>query len=159
MRVSIGHTIILVKSRQNGMVIEMGYCMNIGESNITIKKEKFEMVVKAIQDLHGKETCEDTCRGKITNTHFSWVDDDFYKYTDIKEIFEAWRWSPVLNEVGDIKSLSFTGEKYGDEDTLFKAIAPFVEDGSFISACGEDGDIWAWGFDGGWMGMKKPTWK
>lgn len=44
--------------------------------------------------------------------------------------------------------MDFTGEKYGDDTLLFKAIAPFVLKHSFIVMVGEDGAKWSWDFDG-----------
>ena len=46
------------------------------------------------------------------------------------------------NPKGEIVNLEFDGEKSGDEDILFRAIAPFVESGSFIEMRGEDGCQW-----------------
>jgi hypothetical protein len=34
------------------------------------------------------------------------------------------------------------GTKLGWEDALFAALAPFAEEGSFVSVVGEDGRIW-----------------
>ena len=43
--------------------------------------------------------------------------------------------------------LYFSGEKYsGNEMDILGAIAPFVEDGSYIEMFGEDGEIWRWVF-------------
>jgi hypothetical protein len=47
--------------------------------------------------------------------------------------------------------LRFTGQKLGDDNILFAALAPYVEADSYITMVGEseDGDeFWRWVFDG-----------
>ena len=44
--------------------------------------------------------------------------------------------------------MEFIGEKYGDEEIFFAALAPFVEKDSYISFEGEDGCKWTWCFNG-----------
>jgi len=52
-----------------------------------------------------------------------------------------------LDDEGEIIELYFNGDKLAcDEDIMFQAIAPYVEDGSFIEMVGEDGDCWRWIF-------------
>ena len=41
---------------------------------------------------------------------------------------------------------TFVGENYGDDKLLFDAIAPYVENDSYIQMHGEDGDLWRWIF-------------
>ena len=55
-----------------------------------------------------------------------------------------------LDDEGNIIDLNFNGDKLAyDEDTMFQAIAPYVEDGNFIEMVGEDGDRWRWVFKDG----------
>jgi hypothetical protein len=108
----------------------------------------FGNVVTAIQSLRGKETC---------GTHFSWVDKNFHKLTDVKAIIRAWRWEPKFDENGNICGINFDGEKYGDDGILFNAIAPYVEAGSYIEMVGEDGAKWRWIFDGETCEEKQAT--
>ena len=57
---------------------------------------------------------------------------------------------PKLDNDGNIVEIDFEGERLGhDEDVMFNAIAPYVEDGSFIEMVGEDGDRWRWVFKNG----------
>ena len=72
----------------------------------------------------------------------------FFLAKTLMEAMAAWRWEIEENESGDVISLNYTGEKLGDEQYLFGAIAPYVEKGSFIDMQGEDGAIWRWAFDG-----------
>jgi len=57
-------------------------------------------------------------------------------------------WEATNAEAGDIDHLGFGGDRYGDEDSIFEAIAPFVESGSTIEAEAE-GDPFRWRFTNG----------
>ena len=60
-----------------------------------------------------------------------------------------WRYDITTDiATGDIFGIEFRGEKSGDEEYLFGAIAPFVVPDSYIQFRGEDGAIWRWIFDG-----------
>lgn len=108
------------------------------ESNVKIKKENFDFVVNAIKNLHGQETC---------GNYFSWVEIDFHKHNDIASIFEAWRWGACFSIDGDIEDLIFDGEKIGDENLLFSAIAAYVKPNSWIEFSGDESK-WRYEFDG-----------
>ena len=59
-----------------------------------------------------------------------------------------------ISENGNIFELNFAGEKLGDDEILFQAIAPFVKKDSYIEMQGECGLIWRWSFDGKTMKEK-----
>ena len=65
----------------------------------------------------------------------------------IIEVFETWGWQVEVDGQGNIVSLQFNGVP-GDLMILFRAIAPFVEPGSFIQLMGEKGEMFEWRFDG-----------
>lgn len=48
----------------------------------------------------------------------------------------------------DITSILFIGESRGGEKEYFKALAPYVEPGSYIQMAGEDFSQWRWVFNG-----------
>lgn len=129
----------------------VGYCIDQIDDDFFIPSDKFDDVLKAIRSLNGQQTCESYVNGVHTPTHFSWVDYDFWKKDSLDETLRAWRWTPevVVGGNKDIVGLQFDGEKLGDEDILFTAIAPFVEDGSSITVQGEDGFVWSWVFENG----------
>ncbi|MHB1611988.1 MAG: hypothetical protein ACYCOU_19240 [Sulfobacillus sp.] len=82
-------------------------------------------------------------------TSFKWVDSNFAQASTVAEILEAWRWEGEFDPItGDLTDIHFIGEKLGDEEILFQALAPFVDKESFIEMEGEDGDLWRWTFDG-----------
>jgi hypothetical protein len=105
----------------------MGYKMDQDDTEFFISKDKFNKVIDAIHNL------------KLKNKSFQWVSDSFYKIKNIKEIFDS---------SGSINNITFIGEKLGDDDVLFDAIAPYVRAGSYITMRGEDGAIWRWSFKG-----------
>jgi len=122
----------------------MGYCMHLEATQFHLPKKHFKAALKAIQGLAGKETIRDG-----GGRHFSWVDSaEFINATTLEAALEAWRWHPELDEKGDIVDLQFEGEKSGDDEILFGAIAPFVKEGSYIQMMGEDGHRWRWKFNG-----------
>lgn len=66
----------------------------------------------------------------------------------LADVLTEWRWSPTIDEEGNIQGLEFLGEKLGEENLLFNLLAPYVEAGSFIEVVGEDSKVWRWRFDG-----------
>lgn len=120
----------------------MGYCIRQVGGKFSVKAGNFPAALSAIQSLHGKETVKDS-HGR----HFSWVNDKFYEVGDFVGMMQEWRYRLKL-EGGDAVGIEFTGEKLGDDEVLFGAIAPFVESGSYLEFLGEDGDRWRWVFDG-----------
>jgi hypothetical protein len=58
-----------------------------------------------------------------------------------------WRWDVCEDENGNVNKIDFTGDKLGDDKILFDAIAPFVDEGSFIKIIGENNFVWTWFFN------------
>ena len=54
-----------------------------------------------------------------------------------------------LDPDGNITELKFKGEKLGDDLEMFRSIAPYVQDCSYIWMMGEDGSQWRWVFQSG----------
>lgn len=129
----------------------MGYCIKMTNSNFAIKKENFEKALKNLKDIFTPEnmTCYDSIGGK-RYFHFRWVNTEtVLESEELGEALEEIRYTPEYNENGDICDVEFTGEKYGDEEIFFKALAPYIESGSYLCFEGEDGDIWKWVFEDG----------
>ena len=122
----------------------MGYCMDMTESHFYIHFDKKAAALAAIKSLKGKETIRDS-----SGAHFSWVDPKVVEQArTLEEALAEWSYEATVDEAGSITDLDFTGEKSGDEDHLFKAIAPFVRGTSYLSFRGEDGAHWRWYFNG-----------
>jgi len=124
----------------------MGYGMNLMESTATILVANQSKALEAIKTLAGKETIS----GYGGSPHFSWVTTkEFLKARHIEDALRAWRWDGYFDDDGNLLIVYFLGEKYGDDNILFEAIAPFVEDGGYIQMQGEDGCVWRWLFKDG----------
>lgn len=129
----------------------MGYYIEMTDSNFIIKKSNFE---KALKNLKGvfipkNMTCHDYVNGK-KYPHFMWVNTrTVLDSTTLEEAMTGIRYIPIYNVNGDICNVEFTGEKYGDENIFFSAIAPCVKDGSYLLFEGEDGSKWTWNFNNG----------
>ena len=106
----------------------MGYYINHLGGKFQLKKEHFAAALEAIQVIVYRR-----------------------QFETIHEAFEYFDWNPLNDQWGNINSLGFTGEKAGDEDRLFAAIAPFVEHGSYIECSGSDDALWQWRFVNGTM--------
>lgn len=131
----------------------MGYCMNLREESFKIKKKNVAPCLKALKEL-ANQTLKGTgftiINGKKTKQQFAWVSTEtFANAKTLKESLEEWRWDIEMKEDGSVDGISFSGEKIGDENHLFEAIAPYVESGSYIEMSGEDGLIWRWKFEKG----------
>ena len=112
----------------------MGYCMSQNESKFHIKAADKDFALGAIKALCAMGS-------------FDWVDTVVVKNSrNLTVAMNEWRWDVEEDEVGNIVAIAFSGEKAGDDLTLFKAIAPFVESGSYIGMLGEDGAQWRWIF-------------
>lgn len=139
--------VILLK----GDNILMGYCIEMTESKFAIKKENFDKALQALKAVFIPENM--TCYNYIgdkQNPHFSWVNTKpVLESTKIGSALEEIRYIPTYNDNGDICDVEFTGEKSGDEKVFFKALAPYVESGSYLCFKGEDENTWKWIFDNG----------
>jgi hypothetical protein len=66
----------------------------------------------------------------------------------LAEVMDCWDWIPKFDQSGSVSSIRFYGEKIGQDFSMFEAIAPYVERGSYIQMIGEDFAIWRWYFNG-----------
>jgi hypothetical protein len=143
----------------------MGYYMDQRGSEFRIKRENFAAALAVLVELAGDQHKEQmggwSCSqgGKCVEKHYAWVNMDKLKNAkSIEEAMSAWRWQVDIEEgSGDIEYIMFNGEKLGDDTIMLEAIAPFVEDDSYIEMSGEEGAIWRWTFDNGKFDEKGGT--
>lgn len=127
------------RERERGM----GYNVVQEDTSFRVSVAKQLAALAAVKDLARKGT-------------YRWVDNDEYFHArDLLQALEAWLWYATIDVHGNVTGLVFQGEKMGDEDILFAAIAPFVEPGSFIQMLGEEGERWRYCFDGQAMRQKQ----
>lgn len=131
----------------------MGYYMDIIDRNFIIKKENFDKALFALKKVFIAENM--SCRtynknDRIIEAHFSWVStENVLKSKKLEKALQEIRYNPIYDENGDICNVEFTGEKYGDEEIFFKALAPYVETNSYLEFLGEDESRWKWEFTNG----------
>lgn len=164
----------------------MGYYIYQESALIVIKKENFAACYEALCKLNDRDDLKrgGGWGGDISSSHprpeglsyhparwFSWMDADYpltcsnflqilqqlgFQYdiaTEGNQIHEV----ALPNwDAGDLCNVSWNGEKMGQEDLFFEAIAPWIEDDSFIEWRGEDNEMWRWLFKDGTMVIQKP---
>ena len=122
----------------------MGYCMLQDKNDFTMKAENFDKALEAIKKL---ATQTDKMR---FGGSFAGVDtDEFLNAKTLKEALDAWGIGIEQdgdNEEADINYIHCHSEKLGQEAVVLEAIAPYVENDSYIEMHGEDGSIWRWIF-------------
>lgn len=129
----------------------MGYCIEMIDSKFEIKKENFEKALENLKSVFILEnmTSYDYICGK-KQPHFMWVNTKVVlESKTLEEALEEIRYTPEYDSNGDICNVEFIGEKYGDEKIFFNALAPYVEDESYIAFEGEDEVEWKWIFNDG----------
>jgi hypothetical protein len=127
----------------------MGYYVDQQDTHFHIAADKKAGALEAIVQLMSKAH---TKGGGMSNgtCHFSWVDTDaVIRAETLEEALLAWRWEAHLDNDGNIIYVSFQGEKLGDDDSLWSAIAPYVDNDSYIEMSGEDNYHWKWVFRNG----------
>lgn len=131
----------------------MGYYVDMNV-NVTIPADKADACLAAISALHSQVdelgSGGSWSNGKKIHSSFSWVDDiPEGGWEDLKQAFEAWRYHTYRHDNGDWSVGEFRGQKWGDDELLFKAIAPYVAEGSSVVCYGEDNNTWRYLFEGG----------
>lgn len=119
----------------------MGYYMNQIYSDFQMKAEYKTKALEAIKKIVSSVPGFDK--------HFLWIDNNVIKKCEtFEDAMDEWRWETIKDNENNIIGVSFSGEKLGDDLTLFETIAPFVKKGSFIQMIGEEDNIWRWTFNG-----------
>ena len=113
----------------------MGYCMELVDWDFEIKADKKESAFKAVKKLIAKLN-----RRKYYSP--------YQIKSDLFDTVVGLDWELQEDDKGNINAAVFLGEKLGDDDMLFAALAPFVTKGSYIQMSGGDGGCWRWIFDG-----------
>lgn len=142
----------------------MGYYVETIGCEFLLKKENFQKAYQAMCELNnhddlkrgGKFPSEENWEGKYNpNKWFSWMPYNYPETTmTMEEILNLLGFENLsYNDNGDLVYLSYYS-KIGDEEEFFRAIAPLIEDGSYIDWRGEDGEYLRWYFSDGQMTFK-----
>lgn len=125
----------------------MGYYVQLRDSKFFIAKKDFPRCMEALVALASKpELMGGLCSGNGVTTRHAWVNMDYVNKKTLSDMIDCWRWNVYAEESGDIINIEFHGQKLGDDEALFRALAPFVKVGSYIDMEGEDGALWRWAF-------------
>lgn len=125
----------------------MGYYMNQEDSVFFIAKKDFINTLDAIKLLMTKVKELGSSVSSTGEIWFAFVITKLVSEAQsLSEALEGWRYHTETDKDGNIHSIYFTGEKLGQDQLLFDAIAPFVKEGSYISMIGESGCKWKWIF-------------
>jgi len=143
----------------------MGYFVDYSINELRIKKKNIPAALAAINQMHTDEELLNYARGGTFGKSvddkpikerkwYSWVDNPKGdKFETITEAIEAWglvdEMHPCeIDSNGDFILDGYYSNKLGQQELLFKRIAPFTED-ILIECRGEDGSLWAWQIDSG----------
>ena len=143
----------------------MGYFANITNQNFFVPKENFDAAYKAMCALNDRDDLKsggswggdgitsDSPRPEGMTYHpakwFSWMPANYPAVCkDFLSILKELGFEYDLDDSGNLGLVHYDN-KTGAEGHFFEAIAPFVQDGSFIEWRGEDGGEYRWLFTNG----------
>lgn len=110
----------------------MGYCIDV-ECSLKISTKHTAKIKQIFKELD------------MRPDGFRWVNKGFSKLPTVKEMFDEWRYE-VTEEDGYYNVESFSGQKIGSCDALWKALESVVEPDSELKYTGEDGAHWKYTF-------------
>ena len=127
----------------------MGYCISMDSAEFFIEVKHMPDVLAAMKKMFEPAEIQKHA-GLAKATRYSWMGDaNPQEWQHAKEGFQEWGYPVGFDEMGNIVEIDFELEKMGGEEKMFRAIAPWVKDGSYIHMHGEDGSQWRWLFKGG----------
>lgn len=135
----------------------MSYYATVEMRGVVIPKENVQKCLDAINALHSDSNLQSNASGgssygpEVPVRERCWyscvgnpaTDDGF---ASLDEALRSWRYEPEQRNDGSVEVVRFMGEKWGDDETLYRTIAPFVRDVCRIECRGEDGALWAYDF-------------
>ena len=139
----------------------MGYYVRIEEaaSNFKIKKENFERGYEIVCDLNmrddlkkggkfggklggkpgNKPADSKSCAGN-PDVWFSWMPWNYDELCgNLVEVLEMVGFGVEFDDAGNISGLSYD-DKSGCEETFLNALKPVIEEGSYLTWVGEEGE-------------------
>jgi hypothetical protein len=132
----------------------MGYYIKMDLSNVKIAKENVEKALKAINDLHkDNETMKEN--GADGGVWTNGTEEIWYSFVgnppaggfvSLFNALQSWRYFGATQEDGSFVIDSFCGEKMGNDDVLWNALAPFLPNDAEIVCKGGDEATWRWIF-------------
>lgn len=149
----------------------MGYYVTSGNCELTIKSENLPRAYELLCELNAhdelktggahparyEKPADSKSVAKNPNVWFSWMPWNYdERCKSATEILELVGFTVTQDEQGSIVSLSYD-DKTGCGQEFMSALAPVVEDGSFIEWQGEEtGDFYRYLFKDGKMHVQQP---
>ena len=133
----------------------MGYCVDMNIVSCAIPASKVPDALKALNAMHDEDKLEanasggsygGSSEGKPVRERkwYSWVGNPPEGgWTDLKDGLDEWRYEGNYDAVGNFIVNYFSGEKLGDDEQLWRVLAPFAP-GMEIECRGECGALWRW---------------
>lgn len=127
----------------------MGYYIQTHFSSFYIRKQNLDGFFNL-----AKSVFEQSALDRIAYRSYSWVDHhaalQAIEEKNLEKLFECFRYRAIHMTIDDKNDLFACTQLYtlqheqkmGDERVLFAAIAPVVENESYIAFSGEDGYFW-----------------
>lgn len=136
----------------------MGYYVNIEEANFRLPHEKLKEAHEALIALdithHDEKRGGSWSGGKQTEKWFSWMPMDYATSLEsAQQILEKLGFEIELDDEGNLMITNYDSKR-GQEELFLSALAPFVNEGSYINWIGEDHQRWQNYFDGKKMIVK-----
>lgn len=119
----------------------MGYCVSSVDCKFKLQLENVENAFKALQNL----CSEEIMKGSSVLKNF-------------EDIMLECGWEVEEDEDGNYNQIRFIGDKIYNNEEELRAIAPYVDSGSYIQMVGEDGDTWRYVFNNGTFNEVRLDW-
>ncbi len=148
----------------------MGYHVEVTLTCTVIRAARVPKAVEALKELMAEvRECGgggSWQQGKKTNACYSWVTTatvvEAVERGDIIAALKEWRYEASEGDpmtpteqlaagslYSDVHIEYFTGEKWGDDDQLWAALAPFIDTDAVATFRGEDDHLWRYVFRAG----------
>ncbi|RKZ09793.1 hypothetical protein DRQ25_05240 [Candidatus Fermentibacteria bacterium] len=117
----------------------MSYCIRLQKADFHIRQEDKQRAHAAIMQIGNSSVQEE-------------IADEIRDHDDVDTlaiVVSAFGWRLVEDTGDNVVGIRYEGEKCWREEELFKALAPYVVDGSYVEVTGEDGDHFRWFFTAG----------
>jgi len=160
----------------------VGYYVRIFPRKVRVPADQVDACLAAVNQLLAEDApdwikrerelrCYDNRTGTVIPGFFSWLRGPKPPATgwgSLLEAFRDWRFEATQTFTGGgsandgVTLGQFLGEKIGDEEVLWRAIAPFVVSGGRIDMYGEDDNRWRYVFQDGAVKLffrKNDTWE
>lgn len=146
-----------------GYYVEMAlYDMVIPAACVPAALEAAQRLMEAVQERGGGGSYKPD---GTAIRHYSWVNTETclaaIERHDLATFLNEWRYDTNLGDgltpmeqlaaegnYQDIYVTCFTGEKWGDDEHLWQALAPYLNADAVAEFRGEDGHLWRYVFDG-----------